>query len=441
MSETKPLSIKHPAQGLLSLLLSVYSNTIGEDTPLTDLAWLNLALLSSSLPKKHQQSIKVLKQRIDSFNGDEDIFTVRKAAGLIVSLKVLVDFGIYKPSKLAIFREYFQKVSDSDWFRTREVPALFCFAFSSYPDFQDLLGKAKAHLQKELGNHHQQLCLTLFGLSEVCDIDTIIDAHVQVQIKDFLSGKRKSIEELSYLCLGLKESHSNLRQEAFQEFQDSLYEQIYETTAENSEVISLLLVILWLSNSEKDGDKVLEKLKASNIKPEAKQRVSEIIKSDNNILINFKDGKPLNPLIFESMSLASYALSRIPMSSIFLFPENLRDKVEAFLEASRGKNLTVASKPVLYLLLFVFDAALFLFGFKLWWPLFDYIFKSIEPVPPGIIKAIAQSFSWVLFLYPLYMCLNFNIGMLSKGWLTFSELIATLTPETFIKIGKTLRQK
>lgn len=441
MPEIKPLSIKHPAQGLLSLVLSVYSNTIGEDTPLSDLAWLNLALLSSSRLNNHQQCIKTLKHRIDSFNGDEDIFTVQKAAGLIVGLKVLVDFDIYKSSKLTTFREYFLKVSDSDWFRTREVPALFCFAFSSYPDFRDLLGKAKAYLQKGLGNHHQQLGLTLFGLSEVCDIDTIIDVHVQAQIKDFLSGKRKSIEELSYLCLALKESHSNLRQEAFQEFQDSLYDQIYQTTAENSEVISLLLVILWLSNSEKDGDKVLEKLKASNIKPEAKQRVSEIIKSNNNILINFKDGKSLNPLIFESMSVALYALSRIPMSYVFFFPENLRQKVEAFLEATKGKKLTVASRPVLYLLLAVFDAALLLAGSKLWWPLFDYIFKSIEPMAPGIIKAIAHSFSWFFFLYPLYMCLNFNIGMLTKGWLTFSELIATLTPETFIKVGKTLRQK
>jgi hypothetical protein len=360
---------------------------------------------------------------------------------LIIGLKTLLDLKLYKVEEFSGFRNYFQKLSKADWFRAREVAALFCFAFHSCPGFEEIVASAKSYLKKEFGKSHAPIGVTLFGLSQDGNVDEFIDPGAEVSVKNFLSSKRKSIEELSYLCLALKESSKDLKLEAFEQFQDAIYEQIYEVTAENSEVISLLLVILYLSDSETDGERILEKLNTSSIKEETKKRVSEIIKSNDNLMINFRDANPVNPPIFKSMSIALYALSRTPLSNVFLFHPSLKEKVEAFLQTTQNKGFKVIAEGYLWLLVFVFDLVILILGFKYWWPLFDSILKSIDTMQPGITKTAFQVFSWIFFLYPFYMVINFNIGILSKGWLRIGELFISLKPETFIKMIKDLRKK
>lgn len=442
MVDTKALSVKHPIQGLLGLVLSVYSRNLDRNVPLSDLAWLNSAILHSSILKKKEESLKLLKQKIEAFKTkDSSNFTVQQALGLIIGLKVLLDLKLVKTEKIRSFKGYFDKLSKAEWFRVREVAALFCFSLKSQPSFEDLTSDAEEYLKKEFRKNYSPVGVTLFGLSQDGKVKDYIDPSVEAVIKKFLSTKRQNIEELSYLCLALKDSQSPLKQEALNRFQDVLYDQLYEVTLENSEVISLLLVTLYLSDSETDGERILEKLKSSNIKEETKKRVHEIIKSNDNLLINFKDSNPVDPPIFKSMSIALYALSKIPLSNVFLFHPSLREKVESFLQATQDKTFKVISKKNLILLILVFDVVAVFSGINYWWPLFDYVFNSIEPMQPGIIKKAVNAISWVCFVLPFYMLINFNIGILKKGWLKIVELFVPFTLETFINKIKDLRKK
>lgn len=442
MVDIKALSVKHPVRGLLGLLLSVYSRNLEKNTPLSDLAWLNSALLHSSILKKKDESLTLLKQRVESFKSDDSCnFTVQQALGLIIGLKVLLDLKLVKTEKISSFKGYFDKLSKAEWFRVREVAALFCFSFKSQPGFEDLTSDAEEYLKKEFRKNYSPIGVTLFGLSQNGQVEDYIDPSVEAAIKKILSTKRQNIEELSYLCLALKDSKSPLEQEALDMFQDCLYDRLYEVTLENSEVISLLLVILYLSNSETNGERILEKLKSSNIKEETKKRVQEIIKSNDNLLINFKDSSPVDPPIFKSMSVALYALSQIPLSNVFLFHPTLRENVESFLQATQDKTFKVISKKNLILLVLVFDAVVVFLGFNYWWSFFDYVFKSIEPMQPGIIKNAVNVISWIAFVLPFYMVINFNIGILKKGWLKSEELFVPFTLQTFLNKAKVLLKK
>jgi len=442
MVDVKALSIKHPVRGLLGLVLSVYSSNLDKNTHLSDLAWLNFALFHLSTLKKKDESLNLLKQKIESFKPDDPgNFTVAQVLGLIVGLKVLLDLKIVKADKVVTFEKYFEKVSHAEWFRVREVAALFCFAFKSYAGFKSLVTNARDYLNRESRRNHSPVGVTLFGLSQNINVDNLIDVGVEADVKKFLSSKRDSLEELSYLCLALKDSQSTLKQEALDRFQDAIYNQLYEVTSENSEVISLLLVILYLSDSETNGERIIEKFKSSKIKEDTKKRVCEIIKSNDNLLINFKDSNHLNPPIFKSMSIALYALSQTSLSNVFLFHPSLQEKVGVFLEATHDKKFKVISKKNMILLVFVFDAVIAILLIKYWLPLFDSIFKSIEQIQPGLVKYAAQLFSWIGFAYPFYTTVNFNIGILNKGWVKTKELFVTLTAETFLNKVKDLLKK
>jgi hypothetical protein len=424
MNEYKALSVEHPVKVLFGSVLSVYSSGLDQTSQLSDLSWLSSSLVNSASLKKSDRVLNLLKEKILSFKADDSQnLTVDQGIGLIMGLKALADAGLMNESSLKKYMRYFDKVAGTSWFRVREVAALFCHAFSGFKSFSDLVGKAKDYLSSEFGKNHNPVGVTLFGLSRTGNVDGLISPDVEATIRQFLDSKVSGVEELSYLCLALKDSENDgLKQEAFNKFLGAINEQLYQLTSENSEVISLLLAILYISASENDGSQILEKLKRSNIKEDTKKRVYEILKFNNTLQVSFRDSNPVDPPIFKSVAVSLFALTQTQLSQAYLFNRHLKSKIEAFLRSTGDSSFKLVSTKFFYVILLTFDAVAVYFAFNVWWPLFDSIFSAIDGLQGSVWKFILDSFAGLGFILPLYMLLNINWGVIEKGYFTFSGL-------------------